>query len=136
MIASPCARRWQVMLDGYALRASTTDASVLALGLEGTLFAHVGPTVVARPFLHQFLESCAELFDSIVVFYDHEFRAAAEQLLQQGPVPGWFVDVDGIAWDGRFKDLTRAGAFDFKEVLIIDDTPRFLTPAKRSSTLP
>ncbi|MFG6459801.1 NIF family HAD-type phosphatase [Roseateles sp. BYS96W] len=105
---------------------------VLALGLEGTLFSMVGGALVGRPHLFSFLQSSVQLFERIVVFpEDHDqFRAVAKALARQGDVPAWFPQVDRIAWDGKAKNLERAGVFELREALLVEDKPGYVFPGQ------
>jgi HAD domain in Swiss Army Knife RNA repair proteins/NLI interacting factor-like phosphatase len=107
---------------------------VLVLGLQGTLFTTVHETLVLRPHLHSFLDSCGDLFERIAVYpEDHErFRAIAEKLVGQGDVPEWFPHVDCIAWDGKTKDLEHAGVFDLREALLVDDNGEYVAEGQES----
>lgn len=122
------ARQFAAAAASHEFEGVAPCPRVLVLGLEGTLFTSVGGTQIARPHLFSFLEACAELFERIVVFpEDHnQFRTTAQQLVDRGDAPAWLPEVNCIAWNGRTKDLERAGVFDLREVLLVDDKPGYV----------
>lgn len=107
---------------GAFARGAPVVPKVLLLGLEGTLFASVNGTLTPRPHLFSFLESCAELFERLVVMPSdvQRFRALASELRRDGAAPDWFQDLECIAWTGGKKNLERIGVFELAEALAVD----------------
>ena len=126
-------RQFAAAASAHALEDMAPRPRVLVLGLEGTLFTLVGSTLIARPHLFGFLESCADIFERIVVLpEDHDqFLATAQQLADRGDAPDWLLGVDRIAWDGRTKNLEQAGVFDRQEALLLDDKPGYVHPGQQ-----
>lgn len=107
---------------------------VLLLGLDGTLFAAMNGTLTPRPHLFSFLESCAELFERLVVMpHDvQRFRAVANELRRDGAAPDWFRDLDCIAWSRSLKDLERIGVFELAEALALDADRQHIVPGQEA----
>lgn len=116
------AHRFTLEAARGAFARGTLAPRVLLLGLEGTLFASINGSVTHRPHLFSFLESCAELFERLVVMPGdvQRFRTVANELRRDGAAPDWFRDLDCIAWTGGSKDLERIGVFELAEALAVD----------------
>ncbi|OWQ46631.1 hypothetical protein CDL60_14315 [Roseateles noduli] len=116
------AHRFSLEAARGAFARGTPAPKVLLLGLEGTLFASVIGTLTPRPHLFSFLESCAKLFERLVVMPSdvQKFRTVANELRRDGAVPAWFRDLDCVAWSGGLKDLERIGVFELAEALAVD----------------
>lgn len=128
------AHRFTAEAARQAFARGTPVPKVLVLGLEGTLFASVIGTLTPRPHLFSFLESCAELFERLVVMPDdvQRFRAVANELRRDGAAPDWFRDLDCIAWSGGLKDLERIGVFELAEALAVDADRQHIVPGQKS----
>lgn len=128
------AHRFTAEAARQAFARGTPVPKVLLLGLEGTLFASVIGTLTPRPHLFSFLESCAELFERLVVMPDdvQRFRAVANELRRDGAAPDWFRDLECIAWIGGLKDLERIGVFELAEALAVDADRQHIVPGQEA----
>jgi hypothetical protein len=107
---------------------------VIALDLEGTLISNA-MSQIARPWLHEFLESCRSLCDRIVIFTTVEenvFRKIAALLVDEKLAPLWFKDAEYIQWAGETKDLSFIKHVDISQVVLVDDFSGYIHPDQRS----
>lgn len=111
--------------------------SVLALDLEGTLISNA-MSQIPRPGLFDFLGRCQELFPRVVMFTtvkEPRFREIASLLVKEGAAPGWFGDIEYIAWHGETKDLNFVPHADPSEVVLVDDFEKYVHPGQESRWL-
>lgn len=129
------AHRFTVEAARQALaRETPVIPKVLLLGLEETLFASSNGTLIPRPYLYSFLDSCGELFERLVVMPDdiQQFRAIANALSSAVATPDWFRDLDCIAWAGGLKDLQRIGVFELAEAVAVDAHRQHIVPGQEA----
>ncbi|NJK75479.1 MAG: hypothetical protein HC942_17440 [Microcoleus sp. SU_5_6] len=108
---------------------------VLALDLEGTLISNA-VSQFSRPGLYNFLEYCHNNFCRIVIFTavsELSFRKIAIALADAGKVPSWFVNLEYINWDGKYKDLCFVPETKFTEVILIDDREEYIKQEQKNS---
>jgi len=100
---------------------------VIALDLEGTLISNA-VSQFSRPGLYKFLEYCYNNFCRIVIFTavsELHFRSIAA-LANLGKVPSWFVNLEYINWDKKYKDLSFIPGIKPTEVILIDDREEYI----------
>ena len=112
----------------------TPTNMVLALDLEATLISSA-VSQFPRPLLFEFLEKCRELFPRIVMFTaisDERFRLVARTLVDEGLAPGWFAELECVAWSGATKDLRFILNCSAEDVLLVDDLASYIHPGQES----
>jgi hypothetical protein len=105
---------------------------VLALDLEGTLISNAA-SQIPRPGLYEFLASCQQLFQRIVIFTtvsEAKFRPIAKLLVQEGLAPAWFAQVEYVNWSGTTKDLSFIPGAGPEETLLVDDYDIYVHPGQ------
>lgn len=103
---------------------------VLALDLEGTLISNA-ISVFPRPGLFDFLESCNDMFDRVVMITaisEDRFRKIARQLSEEGSAPPWFHKVEYINWHGNYKDLKFVPGCSAEDIILVDDQQSYVHP--------
>ena len=106
---------------------------VIALDLEGTLISNA-VSQFPRPGLYKFLEYCQKNFCRIVIFTavnELHFRNIARTLFNSGEVPYWFVGLEYIKWDGKYKDLSFVPGVEPRQVILIDDREEYVKPEQK-----
>lgn len=110
---------------------------VIAIDLEGTLISNA-VSQFSRPGLYNFLEYCHNHFRRLVIFTavnELNFRKIARTLANSGKVPSWFVNLEYINWDGKYKDLSFVPRVNFTEVILIDDREEYIKPEQKAQWL-
>ncbi|OGG95252.1 MAG: hypothetical protein A2508_03715 [Candidatus Lambdaproteobacteria bacterium RIFOXYD12_FULL_49_8] len=112
--------------------------TVLALDLEGTLFARQGRLIIPRPGLHDFLEFCFKQFERVVVYTLLSADSAlmvVQSLVESGAAPKVFLEqFEYIEGPGGYKDLNSVENAD--EVWLVDDSPSVIHPEQRDRWIP
>ncbi|MFQ5571157.1 MAG: NIF family HAD-type phosphatase [Rhodothermales bacterium] len=115
-----------------------TKIRVLALDLEGTIISGADG-VFPRPGLYDFLQWSGEMFERIVLFTcvsEEHVKDIARQLVEEQAAPEWFRDVECVAWEGTYKDLTFVKDAAPGEILLVDDKRIFISPQQKEQWVP
>lgn len=111
----------------------------LALDVEGTLISNA-VSQIPRHGLYQFLESCAAMFNEVLVFTtvpEPRFRAIASLLVQEGHAPHWFPELRHLHCTDGKKDLRCVPRFGRNAMaVLVDDHADYVVAGQESQWLP
>jgi NLI interacting factor-like phosphatase len=113
------------------------NMQVIALDLEGTLIQDILEPK-PRPGLYEFLSFCKGCFKRVVMMTtvpEQKFRRIALSLVQHGYAPEWLLEIEYIAWERPYKDLSNIEKVNPEQVIIVDDYEGYIHPDQKSQWL-
>ena len=66
---------------------------------------------------------------------EERFRMIAKRLLEEDLVPGWFMEIEYVNWQGATKNLEFVSGTHPMDVLLVDDFEIYVHPGQESQWL-
>lgn len=109
----------------------------IALDLEGTLISNA-ISQIPRPGLYEFLQACDNRFSRIVIYTavnEFVFREIAKTLVAKKNAPSWFIELEYVEWQGKYKDLSFISNVELDRIAIVDDREEYIKPNQKDRWL-